>query len=215
MNAVNTLSRICETGIIGIVRVGEQVDLEAVVAALQRGGVEAVEITLPSPGALSAIEKIARAMPTALIGAGTVLDEASAVRAIHAGAKFVVSPISSPQLIATCRRHGVVAVPGAMSPTEILSAWEWGADLVKVFPAGELGVSFVRAMQGPLPQVPLAPTGGVTGENAGAFIEAGAAVVCAGGWLVPSDAVAQGNYEVLTERAEALVREVKRARGGE
>jgi len=215
VNSLDVVSRICDIGVIGIVRVSERVDLEAVVGALRRGGVEAVEITMPSPGALAAIEKIARAMPEALIGAGTVLDEASAVCAIQAGAKFIVSPNTCPGVVAACRRHGAVVVPGAMTPTEILHAWECGADLVKVFPAGQLGSSFIRAVRGPLPQVPLAATGGVNGENAGEFIKAGAAVVCVGGWLVPAKAVASGDYDVLAERAEALVQEIKRARGGD
>ncbi|MBT9166629.1 MAG: 2-dehydro-3-deoxy-6-phosphogalactonate aldolase [Chloroflexi bacterium] len=111
-----------------------------------------------------------------------------------------------------CHRYGVVVIPGAMTPTEILTAWEAGADMVKVFPADVLGPAYLKAVRGPLPQIPLVPTGGITADNAGEFIKAGAALVCAGGWLVDKKAVAEGRYEVLTERARQLVEAVRTAR---
>jgi len=143
-----------------------------------------------------------------------VLDATTARQAILAGAKFLVTPTVELDVIETARRYGVVIIPGAMTPTEILTAWEAGADMVKVFPASVLGPSYLKAVRGPLPQIPLVPTGGITADNAGEFIRAGAAMVCAGGWLVDKKAVAEGRYEVLTERARQLVETVRKARAG-
>ena len=122
-------------------------------------------------------------------------------------------PISvAPDVIEMAHRYGVAVIAGAMTPTEILTAWELGADMVKVFPASVLGPEYLKAVHGPLPQIPLVPTGGVTAETAAAFIQAGAAAVCAGGWLVDKKAVAEGRYEVLTERARQLVEAVEKAK---
>jgi 2-dehydro-3-deoxyphosphogluconate aldolase/(4S)-4-hydroxy-2-oxoglutarate aldolase len=148
------------------------------------------------------------------MGAGTVLDAATARQAILAGAEFLVTPTLEPDVIEMAHRYGKVVIPGAMTPTEILTAWEMGADMVKVFPASILGPKYLRAVHGPLPQIPLVPTGGITGENAGDFIRAGAAMVCGGSWLVDKKAVAGGRYEFLTERARILLEAVKNARAG-
>ncbi|MEA1904474.1 MAG: bifunctional 4-hydroxy-2-oxoglutarate aldolase/2-dehydro-3-deoxy-phosphogluconate aldolase [Candidatus Hadarchaeota archaeon] len=204
--------QLLEGKVLGIVRVKSGRDLSRLVGSLQVGGVHYVEITMTTPGALRAIEEAANELDDVLIGAGTVLDGTTARQAILAGAEFLVTPTVELDVIEMAHRYGKVVIPGAMTPTEILTAWEMGADMVKVFPASILGPKYLKAVHGPLPQIPLVPTGGVTGENAGDFIRAGAAVVCAGSWLVDKKAVAEGRYEFLTERARMLVETVKKAR---
>lgn len=205
--------RILRSGAIGIVRVRENVDLVAIVEALHAGGVECIEITMTTPGVLEAIRRVAGGAPDLLIGAGTVLTPDDAEDAMDAGARFLVSPTFSPDVVDAGHARDAVVIPGAMTPTEIHTAWMAGADLVKVFPASVGGPAMIRALRGPLPRVPLAPTGGVDGVNAGAYVEAGADVVCVGGWLVPREAVERGEFDELTRRAGQLMDEIQRARG--
>ena len=212
MNKLLIIDRLEEAGALGIIRVDHLEDLVRIAQALQKGGLTCVEITMTTPGALRAIEEASGEITEVLIGAGTVLDSPTARQAILAGAEFLVTPTVEPDVIEMAHRYGKVVIVGAMTPTEILTAWELGADMVKVFPAGVLGPGYLKAVHGPLPQILLAPTGGITAENAGEFIRAGAAVVCAGGWLVDKKAVAEGRYEVLTERARQLVEAVHSAR---
>jgi 2-dehydro-3-deoxyphosphogluconate aldolase/(4S)-4-hydroxy-2-oxoglutarate aldolase len=165
------------------------------------------------PGAVDAIAEMAPSMPDGfLLGAGTVLDADAAAHVIDAGARFVVSPVFRPAVIAECHRRGIPALPGCFTPTEILDAWDAGADLVKVFPATALGPTFVKDLHGPLPHVKLMPTGGVTIENAGEWIKAGAAAVGIGTALLDSKAVDQGNYALLRSNAERLTANVRSAR---
>jgi len=206
-------AQLITSGALGIIRVDQAEDLVRIAQALHEGGLDCVEITMTTPGALRAIEEAAGKLDGVLMGAGTVLDAATARQAILAGAEFLVTPTVELDVIEMAHRYGVVVIPGAMSPTEILTAWEAGADMVKVFPASVLGPSYLKAVRGPLPQIPLVPTGGITGDNAGEFIRAGAALVCAGGWLVDKKVVAESRYEVLTERAQQLVEAVRKARG--
>jgi len=201
-----------EWGVLGIIRVQEAEGLLRITKALQEGGLNCVEITMTTPGALRAIEEAGGKLEGVTMGAGTVLDAPTARQAILAGAEFLVTPTVEVDVIETARRYGIVVIPGAMTPTEILTAWEMGADMIKVFPAGILGPGYLKAVRGPLPQIPLVPTGGITAGNAGEFIRAGAAMVCAGGWLVDKKAVAEGRYEVLTEQARKLVEAVKKAK---
>ena len=208
----STLKRLLTTHILGIIRVATANHLIRIATVLQAGGLNCIEITMTTPGALRAIEEAKEKLNGVLMGAGTVLDGPTARRAILAGAQFIVTPTVEPDVIEMAHRYGVVVIPGAMSPTEILTAWELGADMVKVFPASILGPEYLKAVHGPLPQIPLVPTGGITADNAGTFIKAGAAVVCAGSWLVDKNAVAEGRYEVLTERARQLVKAVSKAR---
>jgi len=207
-----TLAGLLEAGALGIIRVDHAKRLILTTQALQRGGLSCVEITMTTPGALQAIEETAGKLQDVLMGAGTVLDAPTARQAILAGAEFLVTPTVELDVIETARRYGKVVIAGAMTPTEILTAWEAGADMVKVFPAGILGPGYLKAVHGPLPQIPLVPTGGVTAETAGEFIRAGAMVVCAGSWLVDKKAVAEGRYEILTKRAHQLVAAVKKAK---
>jgi len=212
MNKAKISVRLNEAKLLGIIRVQASKELVQIAQALQRGGLKCIEITMTTPCALRAIEETAVKLDGVFIGAGTVLDAPTARQAILAGAEFLVTPTVKLDVIQMARRYGVVVIAGAMTPTEILTAWEAGADMVKVFPANVLGPGYLKAVHGPLPQIPLVPTGGITAENAGEFIKAGAAVVCAGGWLVDKKAVAEGRYEVLTERARQLVTAVEKAK---
>jgi len=201
-----------ESGVIGIIRIQTAEDLLAIAGALHRGGLNCLEITMNTPGALRAIESAREKLPQVLLGAGTVLDAISAREAILAGAQFLVTPTVKLDVLEVAHRYGVPAIIGAMTPTEILTAWEAGADMVKVFPASVLGPKYLQEIHGPLPQIPLVPTGGITAENAGDFIRAGAVAVCVGSWLVDKKAIAEGRLEVLTERARQLVEAVRKAR---
>ena len=212
MNKTAILGILKETGALGIIRVRTAEGLIRIAEALYSGRLSCLEITMTTPGALRAIEQAAGEFDDVVMGAGTVLDAPTARQAILAGAEFLVTPTVKLDVIRMARRYGVVVIAGAMTPTEILTAWEAGADMVKVFPANVLGPGYLKAVHGPLPQIPLVPTGGITAENAGEFIKAGAAMVCAGGWLVDKKAVAEGRYEVLTERARQLVEAVEKAK---
>ncbi|MHC8521983.1 bifunctional 4-hydroxy-2-oxoglutarate aldolase/2-dehydro-3-deoxy-phosphogluconate aldolase [Rossellomorea sp. H39__3] len=170
---MKTLNKILEGKGIAIIRGYHTEDAVKIARALKKGGVTLLEVTLNSPDALQTIRELCNE-PGITVGAGTVLDGAAAQGAIEAGAKFILSPTLKVETIRTAKRYGVVSIPGAYTPSEILTAFEEGADIVKVFPATALGPSFIKDMQGPLPQVRLLPTGGVTVENAATFLEAGA-----------------------------------------
>ncbi|MGY4706717.1 bifunctional 4-hydroxy-2-oxoglutarate aldolase/2-dehydro-3-deoxy-phosphogluconate aldolase [Candidatus Bipolaricaulota sp. J31] len=214
MRKHEVLERLKSFGVLGIIRVRTPSDLVRIAEALREGGLKCLEITMTTPGALRAIEESREKLPDVLMGAGTVLDAVTAREAILAGAEFLVTPTVKLDVIEVAHRYGVSVIPGAMTPTEILTCWEAGADMVKVFPASVLGPGYIKAVRGPLPQIPLVPTGGITAENAGEFIRAGAAMVCAGGWLVDKEAIAAGRYEVLTEKAGRLIQAVEAARKG-
>jgi 2-dehydro-3-deoxyphosphogluconate aldolase/(4S)-4-hydroxy-2-oxoglutarate aldolase len=200
-------------GAIAVVRLDEASRLPSVVDALAAGEVRAIEVTMTMPGALDALAALNPVLgDRILVGAGTVLDAETARLAILAGARFVVAPTFSAGVVQLCHRYEVVAVPGAYTPTEILTAWEAGADLVKVFPAGGLGPRYLEDLRGPLPQLRLVPTGGVTAENAGAFLRAGAVAVGVGGALVEREAVARGDYARITDQARRLTRAIGTAR---
>jgi 2-dehydro-3-deoxyphosphogluconate aldolase / (4S)-4-hydroxy-2-oxoglutarate aldolase len=202
-----------EAGVVAVIRMRDATRLHAVVSAISDGGVRALEVTMTVPDAVDLIRELASALPAGfLVGAGTVLDPETAGRVIKAGAQFVVSPVFRPSVIDACHAKGVAVMPGCFTPTEILSAWEAGADIVKVFPATALGPGFFKDLRGPLPQVKLMPTGGVTVENAGDWIRAGAAAVGVGTALIDAKAVAAGDYDVLRTRAERIVANVNAAR---
>lgn len=200
-------------GVIAIVRFDRSEELVQVAQAVRRGGVRAIEFTMTTPNALQIIEQSAREFgQDVLLGAGTVLDPETARAAILAGAQFIVAPTLSAGVIEMCRRYSKVVIPGAFTPTEILTAWEWGADFVKVFP-GELGgPDYIKAILAPLPQVKLIPVGGVSLENTGTFIKAGASAVAVGSNLVKKSAIAAKRFDELTELARQFVRAVQGAR---
>ena len=212
MCKADTLEGLKDSGVIGIIRVSTAQDLIRIAKVLHEGGLSCLEITMTTPGALRAIEEAREELPDVLMGAGTVLDAPTARQAILAGAQFLVTPTVELDVIEVAHRYGVPVIPGAMTPTEILTCWEAGADMVKVFPASVLGPGFIKALHGPLPQIPLVPTGGITAENAGDYIQAGAAMVCAGSWLVGKDVLSGAGIDALRDRACQLVQVVREAR---
>lgn len=189
-------------------------DLVRVVEAVAEGGVRCIEVTMTTPGALECIETAAKKLAGAdvLLGAGTVLDAQTCRAAILAGAEYIVAPTLSRETIMTARRYGKPVMPGAFTPTEILTAWECGADFVKVFPANVGGPDYLKAIKGPLPQIPLVPTGGVELDNIGAFMKAGAAAVGVGGNLVSKKLVSARDFEGLKRNARMFADAVEAAR---
>jgi len=206
--------RIEAAGVVAVVRLSQASELARVADAIRAGGVDIIEFTLTTPGALKIIEdSAARFGDDVLLGAGTVLDSETARAAILAGAQFIVSPTTDFATIELCHRYGKAVVPGAFTPTEILAAWQAGADFVKVFPAGVVGPGYLKDVRGPLPQVKLIPTGGVGKVNASDFIKAGAAALAVGGDLVSNKLVDSGDFAQLTANARELVAAVRAARG--
>jgi 2-dehydro-3-deoxyphosphogluconate aldolase / (4S)-4-hydroxy-2-oxoglutarate aldolase len=200
-------------GVVAVIRLKDPEKLRAVVDAISEGGVRALEVTMTVPGAVEVIRRLAPTLPAGfLLGAGTVLDADTARRVIDAGAQFVVSPVFRRTTIAACHERDVPAMPGCFTPTEILEAWDAGADIVKVFPATALGPAFFKDVHGPLPQVKLMPTGGVSLDNAGDWIRAGAVAVGVGTALLDAKAIASGDYGVLRANAERIVGNVRAAR---
>jgi 2-dehydro-3-deoxyphosphogluconate aldolase/(4S)-4-hydroxy-2-oxoglutarate aldolase len=202
------------SGVVAVVRLPQAADFCALAAALAAGGVNAVEITLTTPGALEGIrDLVARADPSGcIVGAGSVLDERSARDVITAGARFVVSPTLDEAVVRVCREANVPCMPGALTPRELLEAWRAGASLIKLFPASLVGPGYIRDVLAPLPFLRLVPSGGVSLENAGAWIQAGAAAVSIGSALVSASLVAEEAWDRLTARARALVERVAEAR---
>jgi len=201
---------ILESKIIAVIRMADAGRVFEVAEALRKGGVNILEITMTVPGALDIIRTMAEKKPEGvLVGAGTVLDGETAAAAIWSGADFIVSPIAEPGMIAACRAHDAFVAPGAFTPTEIVSAWDKGADIVKVFPATSVGPQYFRDLKGPFPQIRLMPTGGVTVENARDFIKAGASAVGIGTALLDKKAIEAGDWGVLTERARQLVESLR------
>ena len=210
---VETVRAIEACGVVAVIRLKEPEKLRAVVDALGEGGVRALEVTMTVPGAIQLIEQLAPTLPKGfLLGAGTILDPETARLAILAGAQFVVGPVFRPEVVAMCHRYDVAAMPGCFTPTEILHAWEAGADVVKVFPATALGPSYLKDIRGPLPQVKLMPTGGVSIDNAGDWIAAGAVAIGVGTAMVDAKAVAAGDWATITQKASRFVEAVRRAR---
>lgn len=204
-----------DCGVIAVLRTDSPSQLVSTAKALAEGGVRSVEVTMTTPGALEVVREAVRELKGgAIVGVGSVLDPQTARAAILAGAEFVVSPILDPDTILLVNRYGKVVIPGAFTPTEILEAWEAGADAVKIFPASVGGPAYVKAIKGPLPQVKLVPTGGVSLENTGDFIKAGAEMVAAGGNLVPPKEIASGMFDQITQRARKFVEAVAAARSG-
>jgi 2-dehydro-3-deoxyphosphogluconate aldolase/(4S)-4-hydroxy-2-oxoglutarate aldolase len=213
MTRAAAVKSIEESGVVGIIRLKDPSRLPGVVNALAEGGVRALEITMTVPGAVELIRETAKSLPGGfLLGAGTVLDVETAKRVVDAGARFLVSPVMRVEVIEAALDLDVPIMPGCFSPTEILTAWDAGADMIKVFPATALGPGYLRDVHGPLPQVKLVPTGGVSVENAGEWIEAGAAAVGVGSGLLDPAALAAGRYDSVLDRAKRIVANVNAAR---
>jgi 2-dehydro-3-deoxyphosphogluconate aldolase/(4S)-4-hydroxy-2-oxoglutarate aldolase len=208
------LQRIIDCGVVAIVRFHRSEELVEVAQAIKAGGVDVIEFTMTTPNALSIIEASAREFgEEVLLGAGTVLDPETATAAIRSGARYIISPTLNPQVIELCHRYGVIVVPGAFTPTEILTAWELGADMVKVFPAAAMGPGYIKDILSPLPHVKLVPVGGVSVTNVAEFIRAGATAVAAGSSLVDKKAVAERDFARLTDIARSFVTAIREARG--
>ena len=212
-NKEKNLQDIVNCGVVAVIRVASAQEAVEVCGAIAKGGVKPIEITMTVPGAIDAIKELKGAMKdNVLLGAGTVLDPETARAVILAGAEFVVCPTLNLEVIEVCRRYSKIVIPGAFTPTEILTAWEAGADIVKVFPATVGGPRYLRDIRGPLPQIRLMPTGGVNLKNTPDFIKAGAVAVAAGTSLVDKRAVSQREYDIITENAKRFVEAVKLAR---
>ncbi len=209
----DVVTAIEQCGVVAVIRLQDPQKLRGVVDALMAGGVRALEVTMTVPGAIRLIEQIAPTLPPEFIlGAGTILDAETARMALLAGARYIVSPVYRREVVAMCHRYDAAAMPGCFTPTEILDAWETGADVVKVFPATALGPGFFKDVRGPLPQVKLMPTGGVSLANAGEWIKAGAVAIGVGTAMVDSKAVAANDWHAITETAAKFVAAVAAAR---
>jgi 2-dehydro-3-deoxyphosphogluconate aldolase/(4S)-4-hydroxy-2-oxoglutarate aldolase len=209
-----TVKAIEAAGVVAVLRLADSRVAGEVASALKQGGVTIIEVTMTVPNAVALIAELSQSMDGVVIGAGTVINATMADDVMTAGARFVVSPVLRPEVIAACRVRDVAVVPGCFSPTEILTGWELGADIVKVFPSTALGPGYCKDLRGPLPQVKLMPTGGVTRENAGDWIRAGAVAVAVGTALVDPKAVAAGRFDLIADEARAFVEVVRHARGG-
>jgi 2-dehydro-3-deoxyphosphogluconate aldolase/(4S)-4-hydroxy-2-oxoglutarate aldolase len=206
-------ARIEALGVVAVIRLKEPGKLRAVVDAMTEGGVRALEVTMTVPGAVDLIRSLAASLPDGfLLGAGTVIDPATARAVIDAGARFVVGPVFRPDVIAACHERDVPVMPGCFSPTEILAAHECGADIIKVFPATMLGPQYLKDVRAPLPQVKLMPTGGVTLDNAGEWIRAGAVAVGLGSSLLDAKAIESNRFDVITANARKVVANIAAAR---
>ena len=215
MTKLEQMQQIEDCGIVAIIRANSADELIEAAAAIHAGGVEVIEVTMTTPNALQVINDVSSTYgDKVLVGAGSVLDAETARAVMLSGADFVVSPATKPDVIEICNRYGKVVIPGAFTPTEILMAWETGADYVKVFPSSGVGADYIKDVKAPLPQIPLVPTGGINAENAADFITAGATALGVGSALVNNQLIAAGEFATLTERAERLVKEVQRARSG-
>ena len=213
MSDQNCLQTIRQTGVIAILRAKSSEQLLTAADAIRTGGVRAIEVTMTTPGSLAIIEQArARYSQEVYFGAGTVLDPESARAAILAGAQFVVAPSLKPAVIELCHRYSIPVFPGAYTPTEILTAWEAGADMVKIFPASVGGPGFIKALKAPLPQIEMVPVGGVNLGNTADFIRAGSAAVGVGGELLDIKLLEARDWPALTERARQFVEAVAKGR---
>jgi 2-dehydro-3-deoxyphosphogluconate aldolase/(4S)-4-hydroxy-2-oxoglutarate aldolase len=209
------LNRMSEAGVVAVIRAKSKDQLIDITSALIEGGVPSIEVTMSTPKAIAGIEQLADKFgDKAIVGVGTCIDAATARDAIAAGAQFVVSPITDPEIIATTIRYGKISIPGAFTPTEIVRAWTLGGDVIKVFPATALGPQYFKDILAPLPQLKLTPTGGVDQKTTGAWIKAGAVCVGAGSALVSKDALAKNDWSAVTAAAKQFVDAVKQARAG-
>lgn len=214
MTRKEILSFITEVGIVPVVRTNSADAAVKAVEAIYAGGVRAAEITMTVPGAIRALEKVAdRFGDKIVLGAGTVLDPETARACMLAGAEFFVTPSLNVKTIQMAKRYSKVVCPGALTPTEVLTAWDAGADIVKIFPCGNVGgPKYIKALKGPFPQIEMIPTGGVNLETAGDFLKAGACAVAVGGELVDAKSIAAGKFEVIEDRARQYLAAIAKAR---
>ncbi len=214
MDKQKVRDRIIEIGIVPVVRASSAGEACVAADAVCQGGIPIVEITMTVPGAMDVIRDLVKSCASdVLIGAGTVLNPEAARRCLDAGAQFLVSPGLNLKTVELAVREGKLIMAGALTPTEVITAWDAGADLVKIFPCGQVGgAKYIKALKGPLPQIPLVPTGGVNLSTAAEFIEAGAAALGIGGELVQADALKSNKPEIIVENARKFLAIVKQAR---
>ena len=217
MDKSEVLKSITEIGLVPVIRAESKDEASRIIDAIEAGGLPIVEITMTVPGALSIIEAVHKRDAAVVVGAGTVLDPETARACILAGAHFVVSPALNLATIEMCRRYSVAVMAGALTPTEVLNAWQAGADVIKIFPCGAVGgASYIKALKAPFPHIALMPTGGVSLKTAADFIKAGAIALGVGSDLVDPKAILEEDWETLattvTARAREYVRIVREAR---
>ena len=199
------LSKIRTKKVIALIRAENSDGLLDCAKALADGGLTSIELTMTTPGAIRMLEKATSELPDFLFGLGTVLDAETARMGILSGARFVVTPALRPDVITLCKRYSIPIFSGALTPTEVVNAWEAGADAAKIFPAEFFGPAYIKSLKGPLPHVEMVPTGGVTAENVGEFIKAGAYATAAGSSLVEAKALKEKNWAAITAKAKAFV----------
>src|SRR5881227_397777 len=214
MDKQKVRERIVEIGVVPVVRASSAREARIAADAVCEGGIPIVEITMTVPGAVEVIRELTRSSAgDVLVGAGTILNIEAARKCLDAGAQFLVSPGLNQQVIQLAAREEKLMMAGALTPTEVITAWEAGADFVKIFPCGQVGgAKYIKALKGPLPQIPLVPTGGVNLNTAAEFIEAGAAALGIGGELVQADALKSGKSQIIVENARKFVEIVKQTR---
>ncbi len=217
MQKAEVLNALRAIGLVPVLRAENEAQALALASAIAAGGVNVLEVTMTVPGAFRVMRRLAEERPDILIGAGTVLDAETARLCILEGAAFVVSPTLNVKTIEMCHRYGVAVLPGALTPTEIVTAWQAGADVVKIFPASALGgAKYLKSVKAPLPQVEMIPTGGVSLATAAEFLEAGAFALGVGADLVDAKAIVEGHPETITESAGkylAIVHKFRKAKG--
>ena len=207
MTRQEILEEILREKIVAIIRLDRSDDVNSVATALVKGGVKTIEVTMGTPNALAEIKKMAQ-NPNILPGVGSVINAEMAEKAILAGAEFVVTPISKLEIIEMAHKYGKPVMSGAFTPKEVLQAFEWGADVIKLFPAGAMGLPYFKAIKAPMPQIPIMPTGGVTVENAAEWIRNGAVALGVGGTLVNKTLISGGDFEAITDLARKMKNEL-------
>ena len=205
MNKSEVLARLQAGKVIALIRADSADSLLDCARALSAGGLNCLELTMTTPGAIDLCARVARELPQILLGLGTVLDAATAEAGIAAGAKFIVTPAVRPEVIAVCRKLKVPVLGGALTPTEVYNSWEFGADVVKIFPAEFFGPAYIKSIKAPFPKIEVLPTGGVTPETVGDFLKAGAFATAAGSALVAPAALKARNWNAITARAREFV----------
>jgi 2-dehydro-3-deoxyphosphogluconate aldolase/(4S)-4-hydroxy-2-oxoglutarate aldolase len=205
MSKAEVLNRIKTEKVIALIRADSSASLLDCARALSAGGLNCIELTMTTPGALELCALVSRELPQVLLGLGTVLDAATAQAGIAAGAKFIVTPAVRPTVIAACKEAGVPILSGALTPTEAYTAWDLGSDIIKVFPAEFFGPAYIKSLKAPFPKIEFMPTGGVTPETVGDFLKAGAFATAAGSSLVAAAALKAGDWAAITARAKVFV----------
>ena len=210
MNREEIVEKIIESTVVAIIRMDKSEKVISVAEAMIEGGIVSLEITMTTPNALQIIKKLNDNFGSdVLIGVGSVVDAEVAIKAIGAGAKFIISPIFKKEILEASHKLDIPAIPGCYTPTEIYTAQEAGADIVKVFPADQLGTNYIKAIKAPMPQLKVMPTGGVTLTNAGDWINAGACAVAVGSNLLDKAAIEENNFGKITVNAELIIENIK------